>query len=369
MNHSINLISTILFSNLIIFLAITFSPYLSPRGVFFGVRLEEKYKKAPEIRKITRTYLYECTVSFIVITLLTMGLIYSCTSEKSLTFIVIASMILLVAICFACFVKAYNHIKSFAQHLNASSDEVAKTVVDTDLMKAKNKLRRHFRYLYILPIILALATTLYMLLSYNSLPSRIPTHWNFLGQADGWQLKTPVTVSIYGLLQVALVSMLCYISDQIFTTRGRLDQANYELSKKIFLSYLKKIGYSFYVMLFSIEALFIFTTFSMVHATPMQPAALICSLLLPLGATIYMCIAWFRYRKDTPSYASYSPENADNHWIWGSFYYNPDDPSTFVEKRYGIGWTINMATPLGKGLMIGLLLIIIINILLPLFRS
>lgn len=30
-------------------------------------------------------------------------------------------------------------------------------------------------------------------------------------------------------------------------------------------------------------------------------------------------------------------------WKWGVFYYNPNDPSIWVEKRIGIGWTLNFA--------------------------
>ncbi|WP_369414111.1 DUF5808 domain-containing protein [Desertivirga xinjiangensis] len=31
------------------------------------------------------------------------------------------------------------------------------------------------------------------------------------------------------------------------------------------------------------------------------------------------------------------------HWKWGLLYYNPDDPSLFVDKRFGIGQTFNFA--------------------------
>jgi uncharacterized membrane protein len=27
---------------------------------------------------------------------------------------------------------------------------------------------------------------------------------------------------------------------------------------------------------------------------------------------------------------------------WGLIYYNPDDPALIVEKRIGIGWTLNL---------------------------
>lgn len=49
----------------------------------------------------------------------------------------------------------------------------------------------------------------------------------------------------------------------------------------------------------------------------------------------------------------------DNYYIWGMFYYNPNDPALWVEKRAGVGWTINIARPFGKVFMaiIGLILV------------
>ena len=40
----------------------------------------------------------------------------------------------------------------------------------------------------------------------------------------------------------------------------------------------------------------------------------------------------------------------DDKWIWGMIYYNPKDKHSMVEQRVGIGTTMNMATPAGKGL-------------------
>jgi uncharacterized membrane protein len=37
----------------------------------------------------------------------------------------------------------------------------------------------------------------------------------------------------------------------------------------------------------------------------------------------------------------------DSHWYGGLFYFNKNDPSIFVEKRFGAGWTINYGNPIG----------------------
>jgi len=38
----------------------------------------------------------------------------------------------------------------------------------------------------------------------------------------------------------------------------------------------------------------------------------------------------------------------DSNWIYGMIYYNPNDKHTMVDKRVGMGATVNMATPAGK---------------------
>lgn len=48
----------------------------------------------------------------------------------------------------------------------------------------------------------------------------------------------------------------------------------------------------------------------------------------------------------------------DQYWERG-YYYNPDDPHLFVEKRVGYGWTVNVARPFGRvlnGLIVAVLI-------------
>ncbi len=52
----------------------------------------------------------------------------------------------------------------------------------------------------------------------------------------------------------------------------------------------------------------------------------------------------------------------DECWKWGLIYYNPDDPALMVEKRFGIGWTINFAH---RGAWICLALLIVAVSLMP----
>ena len=60
-----------------------------------------------------------------------------------------------------------------------------------------------------------------------------------------------------------------------------------------------------------------------------------------------------RYRKETSIEV-----DDDDCWILGSIYYNPDDKRLNVEKRAGVGGTINMAHPVGK--VIGVITVLMV---------
>ena len=64
----------------------------------------------------------------------------------------------------------------------------------------------------------------------------------------------------------------------------------------------------------------------------------------------------YKDRMDAPV-----PENDDN-WIWGMFYYNPRDKHTMVEKRWGVGTTVNMARPAGKASIVLLIVTLLFTL-------
>ena len=61
----------------------------------------------------------------------------------------------------------------------------------------------------------------------------------------------------------------------------------------------------------------------------------------------------------------YQTENDDENWIYGFIYYNKDDNQFLVQKRLGVGWSINMANTKGKFFTILILVITAGSLILP----
>ncbi|ANS76933.1 hypothetical protein AWM70_22055 [Paenibacillus yonginensis] len=83
-----------------------------------------------------------------------------------------------------------------------------------------------------------------------------------------------------------------------------------------------------------------------------SPVALSIPLLIVAGS-IWMSFSTgqsgtrLARKSGTEGNPSAVPVDDDRHWkLGGSTYYNPNDPSLFIEKRVGIGWTVNFARPL-----------------------
>lgn len=52
-----------------------------------------------------------------------------------------------------------------------------------------------------------------------------------------------------------------------------------------------------------------------------------------------------------------SNTDQDQYWKLGIFYFNRHDPALFVEKRFGIGWTVNFARPIGWIILVSILVV------------
>lgn len=83
------------------------------------------------------------------------------------------------------------------------------------------------------------------------------------------------------------------------------------------------------------------------------------------GVILGVLFTFLRVRRQVERLLSQVPEplylDEDRHWR-GPFYYNPQDPRVRVEKRYGVGFTYNLATRGGKALCLGLAVLLAVSL-------
>lgn len=93
----------------------------------------------------------------------------------------------------------------------------------------------------------------------------------------------------------------------------------------------------------------------------MTPHQLILVLILVvLAAVLLMLFLPGLWRRPAPRPTTSDYRDDDRFWILGFLYNNPDDPTVFVPKRFVPGRTINVGQPMGKLIMGGLLLLVVL---------
>ena len=173
----------------------------------------------------------------------------------------------------------------------------------------------------------------------DRLPDRLVVHWGLNG-ADGWVNTTPTT--LFGLLAVYTATCLLLVGvawgllhgSRRISTSGPAAAGERQFRRRVVL------------MLIATEYLMVCpAAFGLLM--PAAPGMTIWSVALAL-VIVGFAVSLFRSGQGgarAMALAGGAPtgdRTPDACWKWGMFYVNPADPSILVEKRFGIGYTVNL---------------------------
>jgi len=197
------------------------------------------------------------------------------------------------------------------------------------------------------PFVILGATAIYLHAHWDQIPEIFPVHWGIDGQPNGWSSRTPI--GVYGPLIVggAIVAGLSLI------TYGVLREARVVRVPGSAAAHGRDFPHQVGYFLSGMEY-YLATVLSFVAMTPLLGAP---NIGLVLGSAIALIVIVFVAAHHLNQVRAYEIESSkfqtedgvfgdgtrDEHWKWGIFYYNPDDPALLVEKRFGIGYTMNFA--------------------------
>jgi uncharacterized membrane protein len=193
--------------------------------------------------------------------------------------------------------------------------------------------------LQLAPFTILLVTGLYVSAHWDEIPDRFPVHWGIGGMPNGWSTRT--STGVYGPLffgagLVALISLLTY---GISHAARRIPAGSGDAGKM-------DPPHRMALVLTGVE-FFVAAMFALVGLLPLTGspgAASIVILAVGIISSIVLLAKW-RWRGLSAPASLLHPGDGtpDACWKLGLFYFNPDDPALFVEKRVGIGYTINFA--------------------------
>jgi uncharacterized membrane protein len=227
------------------------------------------------------------------------------------------------------------------------------------------------------PFIMLGAAGLYLHRRWDDIPARFPIHWDLNNQPNGWSFRTPAGVYgplVEGALVCLLMAALAY-GLQRWTHPIRISGAGGEAESH----FRRTVALVLIAVEYLIGLMFAGTSLLPLRPGPPPMPAMTALPLLFAGIVIVVLVRQGQGGSRTVAGGEVYPEGdrraesiakasarpigdrtADRYWKAGLFYVNPDDPALFIEKRFGVGYTINFGRPTSWVILGGIVLLPVI---------
>ncbi len=336
-------------------------PRITRRGLLFGVYIGEEAFAGEEARRITRSWYWG--MSLWVAACVGVGLVAGIQRQSLLGSLV--SLALLPIGFLEEYLRAYSKARRLAAQ--GSAPKAAAFIVDEESKPL---------FLPYLAIGFGLAGGLYAIgfawSHFAELPNLIPTHFGLLGRPDQWRPRSIFRAMMPAYLCLVLGVGTAAMAHLIGQAKRAIRSDDHGLSfqaqqrfRRIMANYLAVVSLLLTAMLTTLSQSSIRVALGWDQA--LSPAMMIMTMVLvavALAGSIYIALKYGQGGSRLERGAANRPLTdglADNRlWVLGMFYVNREDPSIFVERRFGFGYTLNLGNPKAIALLCGFFGLIIL---------
>ncbi|WP_246366941.1 DUF1648 domain-containing protein [Paraliobacillus salinarum] len=332
-------------------------PFFVKRTVVFGVTIPYEQAQHPKVMQYKKVY--AILTALVAIAAIVGFFTWGQTGRVSETQLVligsIAPFIILIAGLSFYFYFHYKmtHLK---QEKNWFGEVKQIRVAD---LTARSKDEMLPSYVHLIPAVIAVMLIILSGNLFDQLPNQIPIHWGPDGMPDAFTNKD--WLSVLNLPIMLIMLQVMFFSINLFTKRSgiKINASNIQSSKLRQLRLRKYTSWFLFVTNVLMTLLFAFLQLNLLYEDLFSNGLLV---LLPIGfmliilaGALILAVKVGRVDSDFEGtlvldHSSHNKTESvddDQYWKGGLFYFNRNDPSVFVEKRFGIGWTLNFANPIG----------------------
>ena len=343
---------------------------INKKSIFYGTRIPVGYEKNEKLIKLHKEYQKNFNISFIVL-LIILTLIVVNISDETAALLILPATFLGLAVITLNYLIIHRKTKQLKNSECWSFEKKNVVIVDTSFREKDedNKKSVISPWWFLIPLGIMIITVIGILIKYPSMPDKIPMHYNGARQIDRWGDKSYL-VAMYSVMIQAPLNLI-FFGVYKWTEKakqslngGRIGEMKYR-SRKI--RYYLSVSYLLFDIYANLQIMLIsFSMYSIVNPSLINSKGFNIILeLLPIIIIALVVLAAakgsnnLKYTPKTEAEQQLMDRDDDQYYKFGAIYYNKNDPSLFVEKRMGIGMTLNFARPAAKVFM-GIIVAIIV---------
>ena len=337
------------------------TPSLSTRTVRFGVRVPDDRVDDPVVQQEIRRFRTTLLITGVIIAAVGVGLIYA------------AGVALVPLPVLAQIVAWYLLYYRANRVITAAKDEGEWFAGKRQAVTADTTLRSDppkFPWAWLLlPVLVVAASAVLGVIRYPDLPDPMPVHFDVNGVANRYAPKSIGSVFTVVFIQAGLTVLLCGIAALVFRGPADVDPARPAASVRAHREFIARVGKGFIAMATLIDVGLLATDWAMWSGSS-NVGVLLPLTLGPIlvGVAVLILIIVRRNRDNEPDeHTGLSHRDDDSNWIGGIIYRNANDPSWFVQRRFGFGWTVNVGNRVALVTCASLTVVVVaLGLLLPL---
>ncbi|SFP97970.1 Uncharacterized membrane protein [Desemzia incerta] len=358
------------------------TPYYSRRGTPFGITVPSSHQQDSFIQMRKKRFFIQNVLLSI---LLSIPIVFFSNFEDQTAqdmwsgVYVIGAMLVFFVLTFVLYLKNRKAIQLWKKEEQIIVEiKKERIVVDTNYHRDLNAVST--RTIVIVQLVIVLISVAVIGFFYDRIPNQFPIHWNSQNIPDRSVEKSPLSVMMMPTMQLLMIPVLAFSHYAFIKSKQKL-LANYpQITSYQSKKFRRAWSINFLVTSIATQLLLTSTNFfSLFFAEDMAFGwmGLLIGLFI-FGIVGYSSFLTWKYGQggeklvfseiDEPV-EEVTEVDEEKYWKLGVFYYNPDDPSIFVEKRFGIGSTINLARWQSWACITGLVLFCIFLGVIPLLME
>jgi uncharacterized membrane protein len=323
-------------------------PKLIDNKVPFGVRIPPERVHDPAVHKAYRRYYFGMAIT----TALSIAVWFFLSSAILNSFnqpIISLLPLLPIALGFLTYYAVHRTLQQSKRNERWMEGHRQVIAVETNIEKFKARVS----LAWALPtLLIIIATFLIGGLYYPNIPQVFPIHFGADGVANRFATKSAIGIFSVAFIQVGTLLLMGVLHVVILRTRESLDPADPSGSAGRLSRRTARLICALWIMMACFNLGMLWTNLCIWGAMHVGPTGIMLGTFIPNIVGI-ACIILAAVKSPISNSVTHAEANSsmpvrrddDANWFMGVFYVSRDDPRFLVAKRFGIGWTINLANP------------------------
>jgi len=338
--------------------ASAFLPYYTRKSIAFGIAVPKEEFQSEYLSTVRSQYIWGNLVFGVLFMAISLWAILR-LPENTSALISVGLLLGYLIPSFILYARAYLQVRDFKRESEWTISTVSSAVVSTSA-DTRTLFSPWWYLTFLIPIG---AVSAYSLARYDELPEMIPQQVEFSGEVITYAEKTLWIVLSMPLMMLAMAVLFAFLGWMINRVKRQTDDRDIARGLRHNRTFQIVMGQAMFWLGLALIGILAGTQLSILGLLTPQFIlwATFAFLALIIGGMGYVFYAigqggyrlTERERTDEERARASEVAEDDSNWIlFGTLYNNREDPSLFVEKRVGMGWTTNVGHPVGRWLMI-----------------